>query len=153
MLRGVSARAGVRRRLPRPQHEPLQAGGHDERRGGVHEEHLQELQRGHLVQREAPGVVRPQVDLLQVEVEQARREERDLDGPGEHEVGRARGLGEEGRGELCRTVPSGGRAPRLVTGQQASLLLGQCFARAELRLDQVGVESGWPPDRLAGVWI
>ena len=57
VLRGVAARGGPGRRLADAEHEPLEARGHDEGRGGVDEEHLEQLQGRHLGQGEPPGVV------------------------------------------------------------------------------------------------
>ena len=54
-LRGGVSRPG--RRFPQAQHEGLQPAGHHERRGRVDEEHLEQLDRRHLVEGEGRGAL------------------------------------------------------------------------------------------------
>ena len=57
--------------LGRAQHQRLEARVQDERRDGVHQLHLEQLDRRHLGQQQPPGVPLAQVDLLQILVEPA----------------------------------------------------------------------------------
>ena len=153
MLRRVAARRRAGRRLARAEHERLQAGGHHERRGRVDEQHLEELERRDLVQREPPRVVRSEIHLLEILVEDAPREELERALPGEHQVGVARGLREERRARHARgpAVVRERRPQLLVIAHERALDVGHVARRSLLALEEVGVEAGRPAHGLAGV--
>ncbi len=147
--------------LGRLQHQRLQPRVQDERRDGVHELRLEQLDRRHLVEQQAPRVALAQVDLLQVLVEPplgeqvvARREilrhERHLRELGRardaDERRRARGERRDARTAACRS----GAAPR-TRRAGAATCAGRRSRRRRLGLEHVAVEVGRAPHGLARV--
>ena len=129
-----------------PEHQGLEPGREDEGGDRVDELHLEQLDRGHLGEREAPAIVGAQVDLLLVGVERAAWEEVDAAGEGQILRGEG-GLGEEG-GVGARTAG----APLFVVGEErGARLLGERGDGLPLEVDEVRVEAGRPAHRLARV--
>ena len=155
------------------QHQRLQPAAQDEGRHRVHELDLEHLGGGDLGQREAPGVLRAQVHLLQVRVHAAVGEE--VAPPRGVVVGVAH-LREAPRSDVMPIPPRppchamrpvlstrsrrGQRAvrrrarPSSLRGSRSSAArsrAGRSRRRPRLALQQVRVEAGRPPHGLAGV--
>ena len=143
------------------EHQRLQPGVEHERRHGVDELRLEQLDGRHLGEQEAPRVPVAEVDLLQVLVELALREQVALIGRllGEEAHLREVGGSRRHRARRARRVEHGlllglehvvaanpGRRP-----EQPLHLGGEGELGRALELEHVAVELGRPADGLAGV--
>ena len=142
--------------LGRAQHQRLQPRVEDERRDGVDELRLEQLDRRHLGEQQAPRVALAQVDLLQVLVEPSLREEVAL----ADEVRPAAAAPARARPSVTPTperrhvAPAGRiserRRPSYSPSSRSSCA-GIGSADGGLALEHVPVEVGRPAHGLAGV--